>query len=104
MLQFDRASYTRTLPMKMLVLVFRQSLEKDLLQLLNELDVQSFAHAPTVNGTGKTEPTMHSFSWSEHSGTILAALRYPLRMPDITPSSHDPIGMNCAWLMNPYGL
>jgi hypothetical protein len=42
--------------MTMLLLVFRQSLDQDLQQLLKELDVTSFTEAPKVFGWEKTTP------------------------------------------------
>jgi hypothetical protein len=41
--------------MKMLLLVFRSSLDHDLQQLLKELGVKAFTEAPKVFGAGKPE-------------------------------------------------
>jgi nitrogen regulatory protein PII len=60
--------------MKMLVIIFRHSLEQDLLELLKEVDVKAFTEAPKVQGAGETGSTSHSFGWPGHNSMILAAM------------------------------
>jgi nitrogen regulatory protein PII len=60
--------------MKMLMLVFRQSLEDDLLQLLEELDVKGFTETPKVHGKGETGKTFQTFGWPGYNSMIMAAM------------------------------
>jgi hypothetical protein len=60
--------------MKMLLLVFRHSLEDDILQLLDELDVKAFTEAPKVLGIGEAGSALDSFGWPGHNSMILAAM------------------------------
>jgi nitrogen regulatory protein PII len=60
--------------MKMLLLVFRSSLEEDMLHLLNSLGVKAFTEASKVFGKGETGTAFGSFSWPGSNSLILAAL------------------------------
>lgn len=60
--------------MKMLVLVFRQSLESDLMKVLNDLEVKAFTQASKMEGMGETGTTLHSYGRSGHNSMILAAM------------------------------
>ncbi len=60
--------------MKMLVLIFRESLEQDVLQLLEELDVKGFTEAPKLQGRGETGKTFQTFGWPGYNAMILAAM------------------------------
>ncbi|TAJ27878.1 MAG: hypothetical protein EPO64_05095 [Nitrospirae bacterium] len=60
--------------MKMLLLVFRQSLEQDLLLLLKELDVKAFTEAPKVFGMGEAGTAYQSLGWPGSNSMILAAM------------------------------
>ncbi|MDE3241361.1 MAG: hypothetical protein KGO52_01415 [Nitrospirota bacterium] len=60
--------------MKMLLLIFRQPLEHDLLQLLEELDVKAFTEVPKVFGMGETGAAGQSFGWPGYNAMVLAAM------------------------------
>ena len=60
--------------MKMLLLVFRQSLDQDLQKLLKNLDVKAFTEAPKVFGMGEAGTTFNSFGWPGFNSMILAAM------------------------------
>ena len=47
--------------MTMRLLIFRQSLEHDLHQLLAVLEVKAFTQAPKILGMGEAESTFNSF-------------------------------------------
>lgn len=60
--------------MTMLLLVFRQSLDHDLRQLLKELDVKAFTEAPKVLGLGEAGTAFNSMDWPGSNCMILAAM------------------------------
>ena len=60
--------------MKMLLLVFRQSLDQDLQKLLKDLDVKAFTEAPKVFGMGEAGTAFKSFAWPGFNSLILAAM------------------------------
>jgi hypothetical protein len=60
--------------MTMLLLVYRQSLDQDLQQLLKELDVTSFTQAPKVFGMGEAGTAFSSMAWPGSNCMILAAM------------------------------
>jgi hypothetical protein len=60
--------------MKMLVLIFRQSLEPDLMKVLDDLDVKAFTQASTMEGAGDSGTTLHSYGRNGHNSMILAAM------------------------------
>jgi hypothetical protein len=62
--------------MRMLLLVFRQSLDHDLQQLLKEPDVKGFTEAPTVFGLGEAGTAFNSMAWPGSNCMILAAMGY----------------------------
>lgn len=47
--------------MKMLMIVFRESLEEDVMRVLKELEVTAFTELPSVIGAGKTGASFHAF-------------------------------------------
>lgn len=59
--------------MKMLMIVFRQSLEDDLQKLLQSLDVKAFTEAPKVFGIGEAGTALGSMGAGSNS-MILAAM------------------------------
>ena len=63
--------------MTMLLLIFRQSLEQDLHQLLADLEVKAFTQAPKILGMGEAGSTFNSFPWPGHNCMIIAALEDP---------------------------
>jgi len=60
--------------MKMLLIVFRESLEEEIHGLLNQHQVKAFTELHKVGGTGETGAAFHSFSWPGVNGMILTAL------------------------------
>jgi hypothetical protein len=60
--------------MRMLLLVFRQSLDKDLHEMLEELDVKAFTEAPKVFGIGEAGTAFNSMTWPGSNCMILAAM------------------------------
>jgi hypothetical protein len=60
--------------MKMLLVVFRQSLEEDVLTLLSDLNVQAFTESPKVFGVGEAGSAFSSIDWPGHNCMIFSAL------------------------------
>jgi hypothetical protein len=60
--------------MKMLLIVFRESLEEEILALLNEKNVKGFSELHKVGGTGETGDAFHSFTGPGVNSMILTAL------------------------------
>lgn len=60
--------------MKMLVLIFRQSLEADLMKVLDDLEVKAFTQASAIEGMGDSGTTLHSYGKNGHNSMILAAM------------------------------
>ena len=60
--------------MKMLLIVFRDSLEDEILVLLNQLDVKAFTELQKVGGTGETGAAFHSFASPGVNTMIMTAL------------------------------
>ena len=60
--------------MKMLLIVFRDSLEDEMLVVLKELGVKAFTELQKVGGTGETGAAFHSFTSPGANSMILTAL------------------------------
>ncbi|HEU4506413.1 MAG TPA: hypothetical protein VFR79_16390 [Nitrospira sp.] len=60
--------------MKMLLVIYRQSLEDDVRDLLRDLDVKAFTEAPKVFGIGEAGTANSSFEWPGCNSLILAAM------------------------------
>ena len=60
--------------MKMLMIVFRQSLEEDIMKLLRELGVKAFTELPSVVGAGETGAAFHTFVSPQANSIVLTAL------------------------------
>ena len=60
--------------MKMLLIVFRESLEEEIHGLLQEHGVKAFTELHKVGGTGETGAAFHSFTWPGVNGMILTVL------------------------------
>ena len=60
--------------MKMLLVVFRHSLEDEILELLKSLDVKAFTEAPKVFGIGEAGAALHSFTYPGFNSMILTVL------------------------------
>jgi nitrogen regulatory protein PII len=60
--------------MKMLMIVFRESLEEEILRLLKELGVKAFTELPSVVGAGEAGAAFHSFTSPGANSIVLTAL------------------------------
>ena len=60
--------------MKMLLIVFRDSLEDEIVVLLKEFNVKAFTELQKVGGTGETGDAFHSFASPGVNTMILTAL------------------------------
>jgi hypothetical protein len=60
--------------MRMVMIVFRNSLEDDVLAVLRGLDVIAYTDLPKVFGVGEAGMAFHSFTWPGFNSMILAAL------------------------------
>lgn len=60
--------------MKMLMIVFRQSLEEDLMKVLKELGVKAFTEVPSVVGSGDAGTAFHAFVSPQANSIVLTAL------------------------------
>ena len=60
--------------MKMLLIVFRESLEEEILALLKQLGVKAFTELPSVVGTGEAGAAFQSFASLGANSMILTAV------------------------------
>ena len=60
--------------MTMLLLVFRQSFDQELQQLLKKLDVKAFTEVPRVVAIGQSGTCFNSFAWPGHHSMVIAAM------------------------------
>lgn len=60
--------------MNMLLVIFRQSLDEDIRELLRGLEVKAFTEAPKVFGIGEAGKANDSFEWPGFNCLILAAM------------------------------
>lgn len=60
--------------MKMVMVIYRHSLDQDLRRLLKELDVTDVTDATKVFGIGDAGHAFGSFSWPGHHAIIVSAM------------------------------
>ena len=60
--------------MKMVMVVYRHSLDQDIRRVLKGLDVVNFADAPKVFGIGDAGHAFGSITWPGHHAIILSAM------------------------------
>jgi len=60
--------------MKMLLVIYRESLEEEIHGLLQQHGVRAFTELQHVAGAGETGRAFHSFTWPGANGVILTAL------------------------------
>lgn len=60
--------------MKMLIIVFRDSMNQEIRQLLKDLDIKAFTEAPKVLGTGEAGAAFDSFDWPGTNSMIFSAM------------------------------
>jgi nitrogen regulatory protein PII len=60
--------------MKMLMMIFRASLEGEVLELLEELGVKAFTELQRVGGAGETGSALDSYDWPGVNTMIFAAM------------------------------
>ena len=60
--------------MKMVMIVFRNSLEADILRLLKRLRMKAFTDVPKVLGVGEAGTAMSSFIWPGANAIIFVVL------------------------------
>ena len=60
--------------MKMVMVIYRHSLDQDIRRLLKELDVANFTEAPKVLGIGEAGHPFGSLTWPGHHAIILSAM------------------------------
>ncbi|MBX3027021.1 hypothetical protein KF840_19105 [bacterium] len=63
--------------MQMVVLIFRKSLEHDVLAVLRACEVHSFTRVPEVWGAGETGVALHTFARPGFNAMALVALAEP---------------------------
>jgi hypothetical protein len=61
--------------MKMLMVIYRRSLDQDIRHLLKELSIRAFTEAPKVLGMGEAGHAFDSLAWPGHNVMILSAMR-----------------------------
>ncbi len=64
----------KSMPIKMVMLIFRDSLDEDILSLLKQFGVDAFTEVHNVGGLGETGAAFHSFMWPGANSMILAAM------------------------------
>lgn len=60
--------------MKMLMIVFREFLEQDVMKVLKELGVRAFTELPSVVGSGEDGPAFHTLALPQTNSMVLTAL------------------------------
>jgi hypothetical protein len=60
--------------LQMVLIVFRDSLDSDVLGVLREIGIRSFTDLPEVYGSGATGGAFHSFEWRGTNAMILTAI------------------------------
>lgn len=60
--------------MKMVMVIYRHSLDQDIRRLLKGLDVTNFTEAPKVFGIGEAGHAFGSFTFPGHQAIILSAM------------------------------
>jgi hypothetical protein len=74
MASVDTPWATRATTLRMVFIVFRDSLDVDVLGVLREMGIGSFTDLPEVYGSGETGGAFHSFEWRGTNSMILAAI------------------------------
>jgi Nitrogen regulatory protein P-II len=64
----------KSVPVKIVMLIFRDSLDDDIRNLLKEFGVKAFTEMHNVTGLGETGAAFHSFAWPGCNSMILAAM------------------------------
>jgi hypothetical protein len=65
----------RGTPVKMVAVIYRQSLDQDIRRLLKGIDVKDFTEAPKIFGIGDAGDAAHTFPGKGHTCMILSAMR-----------------------------
>jgi len=63
--------------MKMLMIVFRESIEEDIRGILTKHEVKAFTEMHEITGVGEAGAAFHSLAWPAYNDMILAALPDP---------------------------
>jgi hypothetical protein len=63
--------------MKMLMMIFKESLEEEIKALLAKHRVSAFTEMHEVTGMGEAGATLHSLAWPGFNNMVLAALPDP---------------------------
>lgn len=63
--------------MNMLMIIFKESLEEDIRELLAHHEVKAFTEMHDLTGKGEAGATMHSLSWPGFNNMVLAAMPTP---------------------------
>jgi hypothetical protein len=63
--------------MKMLMIVFKESMEEDIKAILTEHEVRAFTEMHELTGVGEAGAAFHSLSWPAYNDMILTALPDP---------------------------
>lgn len=64
----------KSVAIKMVMLIFRDSLEDDIMSLLKQFGANAFTEVHNVEGLGETGAAFHSFTWPGRNSMILAAM------------------------------
>ena len=64
----------KSVAVKMVLLIFRDSLEEDIMSLLKRFGVNAFTEVHNVEGLGETGAAFHSLVWPGINSMILAAM------------------------------
>lgn len=60
--------------MKMVMVVYRQSLDQEIRRLIKSLDLEAFTESPKVVGIGEAGHAFSSLTWPGHHAILLSAL------------------------------
>ena len=64
----------KSVPVKMVMMIFRDSLDDEVTSLLKEFGVKAFTEIHNVEGLGETGAAFHSFTWPGRNSMILTAM------------------------------
>ncbi|MGH7257531.1 MAG: PG0541 family transporter-associated protein [Nitrospiraceae bacterium] len=60
--------------MRMVMVIYRHSLDQDLRRLLKSLDIKAFTESPKLLGVGETTHACGASTWPGHNAIILSAM------------------------------
>ena len=60
--------------MRMVIVIYRHSLDQDIRRMLKSLDLKAFTESPKLLGVGETTHACGASAWPGHNAIILSAM------------------------------